>query len=58
MGEYKAFLAYIGVALVVFVGGLLWNKYRVTIKRRLDIEEYRTSQEKKDHPSALSGHSA
>jgi len=47
MGDYQALLAYVGVALVVFVGGIIWQRYREGIKRRFNINEYRFQG--KDH---------
>jgi hypothetical protein len=43
MGEYQAVAAYFGVAFVVFIGGILWNKYRASLMRRFRIKEYRNS---------------
>lgn len=40
MSDYQALFAYFGVILVVFVGGLLWTRYRVAIKRRLNLKSY------------------
>lgn len=59
MNEYVALAAYIGVAVVVFVGALIWDKYRASIKTRLNIEDYRHTQNRKDehHHSAVGGHS-
>ena len=59
MNEYVALVAYIGVAVVVFIGALIWGKYRASIKRRWNIEDYRQSQKPKDehHHSAVGGHS-
>jgi len=56
MNEYLALVAYVGVAAVVFIGALIWGKYRASIKRRLNIEDYRPPrQDKNEHhhsPSA------
>ena len=41
MGEYQAVLAYMGVTFIVFIGGLIWNKFREAIKRRLGLENYK-----------------
>jgi hypothetical protein len=41
MTEYQALAAYFVVTLIVFIGGLLWNKYRKWIKRRFNLEDYR-----------------
>jgi hypothetical protein len=43
MGEYVTLGIYVGMLFIVVVGGLLWKRYRVTIKRRLDLEEYQHS---------------
>jgi hypothetical protein len=40
MGDYKALIAYVGVTLVVFLGGLAWAKYRTQIKRTLNLKLY------------------
>lgn len=40
MGDYQALVAYVGVTLVVFVGGLVWHRCRVDIKRWLNMKDY------------------
>jgi hypothetical protein len=42
MNEYVAIAAYFGVAFVVFVAALAWSKFRREVKRRLNIDDYRT----------------
>ena len=51
MGEYEAVLAYFGVTFVIFLGGLLWSKYRKFIKRRLNIADYQHTQTHDHHPA-------
>lgn len=59
MTEYEAIAAYMGVTLIVFVAALLWNHYRVWLKRRLNIEDYqRHTPEKDHHGTTAPGHSA
>lgn len=41
MGDYQALVAYFGVTLVVFAGGLLWHKYRSFAKKRFRLINYR-----------------
>jgi hypothetical protein len=41
MGEYEILGSYVAFALFVFLGAVLWNKYRKTIMRRLHLREYR-----------------
>lgn len=57
MSEYQALTAYVSVLLVVFLGGLLWNHYRTTIKRRLNLKDYRDTSEHddRDTPQAPTG---
>lgn len=49
MSEYEALVAYIGVTVIVFIGGLIWGRYRTAIKRRLSIADYRP-REQDNHP--------
>lgn len=51
MEEYKALIAYLGVALIIFIGALLWSKYRVEVKRRMNIRDYREAGPEKDQQS-------
>jgi hypothetical protein len=55
MGEYTALFAYLGVTVVVFIGGLFWVKYRITIKRRLKLRFYHESSSSDHHDR---GHNA
>lgn len=49
MAEYQALVAYIGVLLVVFFGGLLWMRYRTGIKRKLNLKSYSDTHSQKPH---------
>jgi hypothetical protein len=40
MADYQALVAYFGVTLVVFIGGLLWYKFRSDIKKRFPMIHY------------------
>ena len=50
MSEYQALVAYFGVTLVVFVGGLLWYKYRRHLKRRFPLVHYHEKNEEVEKP--------
>jgi len=39
VSEYQILTVYSGVLFLIFTGGLLWNRYRRAIKRRLDLKE-------------------
>jgi hypothetical protein len=41
MEEYQALFVYVGLRFVIFVGGLVWGKYRKAIVRRLNLAQYR-----------------
>jgi len=59
MTEYQALVAYIGVAFAVFIGAIVWNKYRRWVKRHLDIRGYQNppEEEEQQHPTgAAKGH--
>lgn len=49
MAEYQALVAYFGVLLVVFFGGLLWTRYRTGIKRKLNLKSYSDTPSPKHH---------
>jgi hypothetical protein len=38
--EYVALLAYAVVAFIVFLGGLIWLRFRASIGRRLRLKHY------------------
>ncbi|MGA8366600.1 MAG: hypothetical protein WB716_04740 [Candidatus Acidiferrales bacterium] len=40
MADYQALAAYFGVTLVVFIGGLLWYRFRSDIKKRYPLVHY------------------
>jgi hypothetical protein len=56
--EYFALAAYSGVTLVVFLGAILWSKYRRWIKRRLDIQGYQNDPPAGNDHHAPPAHSA
>lgn len=61
MTEYQALVAYLGVTLIVFIGALLWQRYRRSVKRRLNIKGYRdydssADEEHHTHAGAAKGH--
>ncbi len=47
MADYQALLAYFGVTFVVFVGGLIWYKFRSDIKKRFPLTHYYEDDEKR-----------
>ncbi len=51
MTEYEALFAYFFVTLVIFLGGLLWVKYRKSVKRRLGVEDYRQHHTEDHRPA-------
>jgi hypothetical protein len=40
MSDYQALTAYLGVCFVVFVGGVVWHKFRKEIKKRIPLTGY------------------
>jgi hypothetical protein len=63
MNEYEALFAYVGVVAVVLLGGMLWSRYRVHVKRKLNLKHYRedTYQDdstKRNHQDADQVHHA
>ena len=51
MEEYKALVAYLGVTLIIFIGALLWSRYRTEVKRRMNIKEYLDAGPESEHHS-------
>jgi len=54
MGDYQALVAYLGVVFVVFIGGVFWMRYRLGIKRKLNLKLYNEEppdpeDQKQDH---------
>lgn len=41
MGEYEILGSYVVLALVVFLGAVLWNKHRKAVVRKFRLSEYR-----------------
>jgi hypothetical protein len=41
--EYVAVIAYAAVPFLVIVGGLIWQRYRKSIGRRLGLKHYHES---------------
>ncbi len=52
MKEYLALAVYAGFAFTIFVGGILWNKYRQMVKRRLNLQEEYRHRHTEDHRPA------
>jgi len=56
MGDYQALAAYVGVMLVVFVGAVLWMRYRVGIKRKLNLKSYNEEPPDREDPKKHADH--
>jgi len=48
MSDYQALVAYFGVTFIIFVGGLLWHKYRTFVKRKFPLINYYDKDEEND----------
>jgi len=46
--EYKALIVYVGFILLIFMGALLWNKYRTYLKKKYPLINYHEDHEDAD----------